>query len=413
MGVGHAPAIAGRDGLVFHIDSSNVKSYAGPVISNLATGITVNTGSGTGYSLTSSNESVAIPQLGKFTAAVNTVQNNYTTAYTGSVSAACCPNLFTYCSNITVTGNTTYTYSIVYKCNSGYTNANYLYRYEYDNSAVKQTEGGIHSDNNRVSLGHGWYWAWGTFTTQAATTKLYCYSFYYRYSLSTDKMYVAKVLIAAGTYTGLHPKYWPALNSTPATTASIIDMARSPSTVTSSSVTYANDGSFSFNGSSNLIIAAENSALNSQTVTVEVWIKTSNTTQNGFFFEKGNVNTQYSLFQEGGSIVWRQKFAAGYTNLNTTTASYISTANYAQIVGTYVSGDRRVYINGVQVNSDAQTGVIDTNANGVSIGAYGGFNGGRGYYYNGSIAIVRVYNRVLSAAEVKQNFEALRGRFGI
>jgi hypothetical protein len=32
---------------------------------------------------------------------------------------------------------------------------------------------------------------------------------------------------------------------------------------------------------------------------------------------------------------------------------------------------------------------------------------------NGNIAIMRVYNRALSAAEVKQNYNALRDRFGI
>jgi hypothetical protein len=36
-----------------------------------------------------------------------------------------------------------------------------------------------------------------------------------------------------------------------------------------------------------------------------------------------------------------------------------------------------------------------------------------GAYWNGSISQVQVYNRALSAAEIQQNFNALRGRFGI
>jgi hypothetical protein len=31
----------------------------------------------------------------------------------------------------------------------------------------------------------------------------------------------------------------------------------------------------------------------------------------------------------------------------------------------------------------------------------------------GSLSLVKMYNRGISAAEIKQNFEALRGRFGI
>lgn len=172
------------------------------------------------------------------------------------------------------------------------------------------------------------------------------------------------------------------------------------------------DNYLSFNGSSDYVIFPENSALNTQTPTVEVWVKTNATTQNGFWFEKGQVNTQYSLFQEGSVIQWRQNIG-GVTNLSTTTASYMNTSGWYHVVATYTSGSRILYINGVQVNSDSQTGTISTNTNGSSIGVYGGYNGGRGYYYNGNIAITNVYNRVLSADEVKQNFNALRGRFGV
>jgi hypothetical protein len=49
----------------------------------------------------------------------------------------------------------------------------------------------------------------------------------------------------------------------------------------------------------------------------------------------------------------------------------------------------------------------------MSIGVYGGYAGSRGYYYNGDIAIVRVYNKALSASEVLFNYNALKGRFGL
>ena len=44
---------------------------------------------------------------------------------------------------------------------------------------------------------------------------------------------------------------------------------------------------------------------------------------------------------------------------------------------------------------------------------YGGENGSRGYWYDGKIGLVRVYNKELSETEVKQNFESSRGRFGV
>jgi hypothetical protein len=170
--------------------------------------------------------------------------------------------------------------------------------------------------------------------------------------------------------------------------------------------------SISFDGVDDFVRIENNTALDNQTPTVEVWVKTNATNQNGFWFEKGTVNSQYSLFQEGTGIQWRMNIG-GVTNLTTTTATYINTSNWYQVVGTYTSGTRRLYINGVQVNSDTQSGTIATNSGGMSIGVYGGFSGGRGYYYNGNLSMCRIYNRALTATEVLQNFNATKGRYGL
>ncbi len=176
-----------------------------------------------------------------------------------------------------------------------------------------------------------------------------------------------------------------------------------------------NLGFLTFDGIDDRATSGYNTALDTQTPTVEVWVKTNNTNQNGFWFEKGSVNTQYSLFQEGTVIQWRQFMSSGQglVNLSTTTANFMNTSNWYQVVGTYTSGSRILYINGVQVNSDAQVGTIGTNSSGMSIGCYGGNSGSYSYFYNGSISIVRVYNVVLTAAQVLQNFNANRGRYGI
>ena len=46
-----------------------------------------------------------------------------------------------------------------------------------------------------------------------------------------------------------------------------------------------------------------NTTLDTQTPSVEVWIKTNATSQSGFWFEKGTVNTQYSLFQSSVTLL--------------------------------------------------------------------------------------------------------------
>jgi hypothetical protein len=156
-----------------------------------------------------------------------------------------------------------------------------------------------------------------------------------------------------------------------------------------------------------------NTLLDTDFPTVEVWVKTNATNQNGFWFEKGTVNTQYSLFQGGGSIYWRQNFNGTLSDLTISTATYMNTSDWYQVVGTYTPGNRQLFINGNFVASDTRTGSLSTNSGGMSIGVYGGYSGGRGYYYNGNLAICKVYNRELLESEVLQNFNACRHRFGI
>ena len=156
-----------------------------------------------------------------------------------------------------------------------------------------------------------------------------------------------------------------------------------------------------------------NTLLDTQTPSVEVWIKTNATTQLGFWFEKGTVNSQYSLFQSNGTLIWRQNIGGSVRDLTITTSNFINTSNWYQVVGTFTSGRRRLYVNNNLVNSDTVTGTLGTNTGGMSIGAYGGYTGSKSYYYNGNLAICRVYNKELTSTEVLQNYNAIKGRFGI
>jgi hypothetical protein len=204
----------------------------------------------------------------------------------------------------------------------------------------------------------------------------------------------------------------PYTSSSRTTTQNLVDITGN-NLITANSLTYNSDGSFSFNGTSNYVTMPENAVFNTQTPSVEVWVKPNVLTQNGFFFEKGAVNTQYALFLEGANITWRQYLSGSLGSMLATSATYLNTSQYAQIVGTFTSGSRCLYVNGVLVASDAATGTFANNANGCSIGVYGGASGTNAYWFNGSIGSVKVYNRVLTASEVKQNFNALRGRYGI
>lgn len=181
--------------------------------------------------------------------------------------------------------------------------------------------------------------------------------------------------------------------------------------------TYTTDGNNKFFAfATNDYIRVPNSTiLDTQTPSVEVWFKTNYTSQNGFFFEKGTVNTQYSLFQEGTNIIWRHNTSStSRSHVSVTTSLGINITNWFHLVGTFSAGVKRLYLNGIlkSTMNDTSYTTISTNTGGMSIGAYGGYSGSHSYYYNGNIAIVKVYNKTLSADDIAQNYNALKGRFG-
>lgn len=204
------------------------------------------------------------------------------------------------------------------------------------------------------------------------------------------------------------------INSYPGSGTVAYDLVKNSSTgEVVNSPTFNSAGYFSFNGSSNYIRFTNSTALDNQTFTVSVWVRTNATSQLGFWFEKGTVNTQYSLFQENANLICRVNTGTVLNPIVVTTANFMNTTSWYNVVFTFVSGSQVCYINGAVAGTGTTTGTLSTNSGGMSIGVYGGYSGGRGYYYNGDQAIAKVYNRVLTAAEVLQNFNALRGRFGL
>jgi len=68
-----------------------------------------------------------------------------------------------------------------------------------------------------------------------------------------------------------------------------------------------------------------------------------------------------------------------------------------------------MYFNGELVDTDSNTDALIDDSLDTYIGAYGAGSN----LFDGDIPVVQIYNRALTASEVQQNFNALRGRFGI
>ena len=88
----------------------------------------------------------------------------------------------------------------------------------------------------------------------------------------------------------------------------------------------------------------------------------------------------------------------------------IPTASWTHIVFCYRADnyDKQIYINGVLNTSSIGT-AINVNGANTQIGKVSwGYN-----YFNGKLAFIRFYQKLLSAQEIKQNYNATKRRFGL
>jgi hypothetical protein len=193
----------------------------------------------------------------------------------------------------------------------------------------------------------------------------------------------------------------------------IYDVSATALSWTGSNVIYNSDPVkyFSYNGSNSWLQSSTSTAYDSQTITMECWCYPNTLSQEGFLFEKGQVNTQYSMFFESinaTSFVFRTMGTVSNYNLTFNVNTYLTVSAWNHIVCTYNGSSKIAYVNGVQVASVAASGTLPTDQINQYIGRHSS-----GYFFNGRIAESRVYNIALSAAQVLQNYNATKGRFGL
>ena len=146
--------------------------------------------------------------------------------------------------------------------------------------------------------------------------------------------------------------------------------------------------------------------------TIITWFKTSNTYSNNYLLSLPWISSGNNGFDLGfgGSTTFRGIITttSGYAEITYTTT--YSDNNWHMGALTYNGTTITLYYDGVARTSASITGSILQTANGeFNVGRFGSF----GAYVAASISNATVYNRALSADEVSQNFNALRGRYGI
>jgi PKD repeat protein len=158
----------------------------------------------------------------------------------------------------------------------------------------------------------------------------------------------------------------------------------------------------SFNGANAWVTINDSPSLDlSKGMTLEAWVyptATGNVWRTVIMKEQPN-NTVYYLdssSDRGGPAtgIW----AAGTEQILSRSAP-LPVNQWTHLAATYDGATQRLYVNGAQVASRAQTGAIQISGSPLRIGG----NSTWGEYFRGSIDEVRIYNRALSAGEIQSD----------
>ena len=182
-----------------------------------------------------------------------------------------------------------------------------------------------------------------------------------------------------------------------------------------------NGGCLVFDGTDDRIIS--NFSISGSSMTISLWTKPDSTIQTTTLLSKwGNStlgNFSWLLFLNWfaqGNLYFLVGNSSGNSYTAHSIAHSLSINVWTHFAVTYNSGSIAIYRNGQQITTSSSA---NTTLKLVStpLGIGHDYDTGTGdnphRHYDGSIAQVQIYNRALTAGEIAQNFNALRGRFGL
>ena len=155
--------------------------------------------------------------------------------------------------------------------------------------------------------------------------------------------------------------------------------------------------------------------LTSPSITLDIWVKANAFSARTYIFENRTVslNNIFAIFTDAANsttATLRTHFASAgditiqsiSTNIIYNLVYVINTSSITDNVQFYVNKTKRIY--SYNFNESVNT------SNNMYLGKAYVANG---YRWNGSMYRFSYYNRVLSESEIKQNYNAIRGRFGL
>ena len=255
-----------------------------------------------------------------------------------------------------------------------------------------------------------WTWSFGDGTTSTlqSPTHRYLQPGTYYVSLTASgpggtATVTASTPITVSASTGAPTGLVAAYGFNEGTGSSVTDLSGNGNVGAVSGATWIDTGRFgkalSFNGSSSRVTVPDSASLDlSGAMTLAAWVYPTAAMadrrvvivkerpgSNAYHLHASSANSGRALTGIT-STAWNRLWSSSALPVN----------RWTHLAATYDGMRQRLFVNGVQVASRAQTGAISTSGNPLRIGAHGA----RGEHFRGRIDEVRIYNRALSGSEI-------------
>lgn len=301
-----------------------------------------------------------------------------------------------------LSGSTTYTFSVKFKRLGGAPTL----RFQLQSYSGGTFLGSVFPTTVQLGLTdrEGWQTASYTYTTAAGADRvLWFMQDGDDYTTYTHSFELKEPQAELGSFAT------PFVAGTRSNIQAIVDLTNN-NTLTATSLTYAADNTFSFNGSSSVATSPTITLNLTAGVSMEMVFKSTDIqsrTQGYMSFSPG---PKYINFYSAGTgaLRWETWLTAGSVGGAFYGPTNLTNNTWYHAVGTYASdGTAKLYINGVLVNSAAYAATsYGSLTSTIRIGEYAG-------YFSGTMPVSKIYTRALSASEVSQNFNATRARYGL
>ena len=304
-----------------------------------------------------------------------------------------------------VSASTLYTVSATVKWTGITPHTNLFYIREYNSSGTQVREGGKFSTSFMIDLGDGWYRAYRTFTTTSTTDYLRIQGYQYTAGIN---IYYQDEQFELGSQ--LTP--YSGDNFVRSSTQSLIDLKRTTD-IDVANVSFDSTGQPTFDGTDDSLTIPGSTDTTSDAKTIEIAFKMNGSYSNFSplaIYANGSSSTnriwlglQNNKFRMHG---WGTDDPDGTTTI-LSDEWYICTFSYNKSTQAM-----KIYTNGVLESSttNSQGGVTASSNMNWYLGTVPG--GWQSVTYSDvDIPIFKIYDRILSDSEVKQNFDAYKNRF--